>query len=182
MTDPAPKRDITSLSLPLRVADLPNRDGVTFRLVPDAESRAALAADLGVRTLRKLSFSGALRPEGRHDWRLDGVLGATVVQDCVITAEPVSTRIDTPVVRRFLRRMPESPDFEVEIPEDDSIEPLGPVIDPGEVMAEALALELPDYPRAPGAVLDSLESPPDGAEPLRRNPFAALKDLGSDGQ
>lgn len=185
MTDPAPQRATTDLTLPLRVADLPNRDGLTFRLLPEARRRADLALDLGIRRIRKLSFVGTLRPEGRHDWRLEGMLGATVVQDCVITSEPVTTRIDTAVLRRFLRRMPEVDDIEAEIPDDDSIEPLGPTIDPGAVMAEALALALPDYPRVPGAGLDdSATAQPPGAAPLpdtpRRNPFAALAALKTD--
>ena len=185
MTDLAPQRDTTSLTLPLRVADLPSRVGVSFRVAPEAGARADLARELGIPRLRKLTFAGSLRPDGRHDWVLEGVLGATVVQDCVITAEPVTTRIDTPVLRRFLRRMPEVEGVEVEIPEDDSIEPLGPVIDPGAVMAEALALALPDYPRADGATLDSTaEARPEGAAPLtdapRRNPFAALADFQAD--
>ncbi len=42
-------------------------------------------------------------------------------------------------------------DDEAEMPEDDTAEPLPEVIDPGAVMFEALALALPDYPRAPKA-------------------------------
>ena len=180
MSDTAPLRESQSLTLPLRVADLPNRQGVDFRLSPDTEARAALAAQLDLPKLRKLTFSGTLRPEGHHDWRLEGVLGATAVQSCVVTSDPVTTRIDTPVLRRFLRRMPEIDEPEVEIPDDDSIEPLGPVIDPGAVMAEALTLALPDYPRAPGAdladlsgIVDSVDAPP--AE--RQTPFADLSAL-----
>jgi hypothetical protein len=93
----------------------------------------------------------------------------------VISAEPVTTRIDTPVVRRFLREMPVPTEPEAEIPDDDTLEPLGPVIDPGAVMAEALALALPDYPRAPGAALPEGLAP----EPLA-NPFAALAALRRD--
>ena len=40
---------------------------------------------------------------------------------------------------------------EVEMPEDDTVEPMPEVIDLAEVAAEALALALPLYPRAPGA-------------------------------
>jgi uncharacterized metal-binding protein YceD (DUF177 family) len=178
MTDSHPLRETDTLSLPQRVADLPGRGEVSFRLAPSPEARAELAADLGIERIRKLTFAGTLRPEGRHDWRLEGVLGATVVQACVISGAPVTTRIDTPVARLFLRRMPEIDALEAEIPEDDSLEPLGTEIDPGVVMAEALALALPDYPRAEGAHFDTAtEAMPDGAEPIRRNPFAALEAL-----
>ena len=173
--DPLPR-----LSHPLRVADLPPRKPTRFHLRPDAEGRAALATELGLLALRKLDFQGEVAPEGRRDWRLEGKLGATVVQPCVVTAEPVTTRIETEVLRRFLHDLPEPDATEAEMPEDDTLEQLGAVIDPGVVMAEALALALPDYPRAPGAELAQADFPPPGAAPLettRPNPFAALAAL-----
>lgn len=180
MTDTPASQPLSAASLPLRVADLPTRRPQPFHLRPGPEDRARIAQELGVSTLRKLDFRGTLQAEGRHDWRLEGRLGATVVQPCVITAEPVSTRIDTDVLRRFLRNMPVPDASEAEMPEDDTLEPLGPVIDPGAVMVEALAITLPDYPRAPGATLGEAAFTPPGAEPLdevRPNPFAALAAL-----
>jgi uncharacterized metal-binding protein YceD (DUF177 family) len=178
MPEPTRTRETDGLSLPLKVSDLPHAGEVAFRVTPSAEARARLAADLDLRKLRKLDFAGRLLPEGRHDWKLVGQLGATAVQDCVVTGEPVTTRVDTQVQRVFLRRMPEPEAEEIEIPEDDRIEPMGAVIDPGAVMAEALSLALPDYPRAPGAAFDDdAQAAPEGAEPLRRNPFEALKTL-----
>lgn len=175
MSDTTAERTTEGLTLPLRVADLNARGTYRFHLRPAAPARAELARDMDLLGLRKLDFRGTLAPEGRHDWRLEGVLGATAVQACVLSAEPVTTRIDIPVVRRFLREMPVPTEPEAEIPEDDSLEPLGPVIDPGAVMAEALALALPDYPRAPGATLPEGLAP----EPLA-NPFAALAALKRD--
>ncbi|MCC5988012.1 MAG: DUF177 domain-containing protein [Pararhodobacter sp.] len=171
----------------MRVADLSPHRAHRFHLRPDAPARARLAGELGLLALRKLDFRGDLRAEGRQDWRLEAALGATVVQPCVISAEPVSTRIDITVTRLFRPPPPEDtgqgalPE-EMEMPEDDSIEPLGAVIDPGAVMAEALALALPDYPRAPGAGLGEqgfVVTPPGAAptEPERKNPFAALEAL-----
>jgi uncharacterized metal-binding protein YceD (DUF177 family) len=177
MTDTAPLRESTSSSFPIRVADLPNRSGIRFRLAPDSKSRANIAQQLEVLKLRKLTFIGSLRPDGFHDWVLEGTLGATAVQDCVVTGAPVTTRIDEPVLRRYLRQMPEIEGIEVAIPDDDSIEPLPPVIDLSAVMAEALALSLPDYPRVEGAVFDASASGLTEGEPERRNPFAALAAL-----
>ncbi|MCB1397216.1 MAG: DUF177 domain-containing protein [Rhodobacter sp.] len=174
MSDPV--RETETLSLPLRVADLPGRAAVAFRLAPDAAARETLAADLGIRRVRKLVFHGTLEPAGRHDLRLEGTLGATVVQDCVVSGEPVTTRIDTPVSRLFLRRMPEPDGPEAEIPEDDTLEPLGAEVDPGAVMIEALSLALPDYPRADGAELDDSITGA-GDVDARRNPFAVLAAL-----
>lgn len=169
---------------PFRAADLARRQPLAFRLEPDAPAREALARDMDIPAIRKLRFEGTLTPEGREDWRLDAVLGATVVQDCVVTLAPVSTRIDMPVARTYLARMPEpEPGSETEMPEDDTVEPLPAVIDPAQVMAEALALALPDYPRAEGVELGALAVAPPGAEPLtdeKVSPFAALARLKKD--
>ncbi len=150
-------------------------------LAPDADARAALADRLGISAIRKLRLEGTLEPEGRRDWRLEAVLGATVVQPCVATLAPVSTRIDETVVRRYLAEMPDPPaGDEVEMPADDTDEPLPAVLDLGAVMAEALALALPAYPRAPGVTTgDALAGPP-GARPLtdeEARPLAGLRRL-----
>ena len=164
-----------------RVADLPPNRPVAFDLRPDPQQTAALAQQLGLSGLRKLSFKGSLQAEGSRDWRLEAQLGATVTQPCVVTLAPVTTRLDEPVTRRFLTHMPEPDDAEeVEMPEDETIEPLGDVIDLGAVMAEALALALPLYPRAEGAELEETVLTEPGKTPLRDediNPFAGLAAL-----
>jgi len=164
----------------LRVAELPQNAPTPFELVPDAEARAALARALGLDGLRKLRFTGRVAAHGRDDWLLEGHLGATVVQPCVVTLEPVTTRIETDVRRLFLAEMPEPKADEVEMDEDDTIEPLGAWIDPAAVMAEALALALPLYPRREGAELGEAAFTEPGQAPLRDEdvkPFAALAGL-----
>ncbi len=183
----SPPDPAAATRLPLRVAALSTRRANRFHLRPDAEGRAAIAAELDLVALRKLDFRGALQAEGRQDWRLEGQLGATVVQTCVISAEPVTTRIDLPVTRLFRDDPTPGPAAqeggEAEMPEDDRIEPLGSEIDPGAVMIEALALALPDYPRKPGTALGedgALVAAPPGAAPIDEgaaHPFAALAAL-----
>jgi uncharacterized metal-binding protein YceD (DUF177 family) len=166
----------------LRVADLPQSKPTRFELIPDAATLTAIATELDLRGLRKLRFKGQIVAEGKRDWRLEANLGATVIQDCVVTLEPVTTRIEEPVTRRFLATMPDNAaeDDEVEMAEDDSIEPLGAEIDPAVVMIEALALALPLYPRADGAALgESIHTEP-GKEALSDadlKPFAGLAAL-----
>lgn len=137
----------------LRVADLPQTAATEFDLRPDAAARRALAAELELTGLRKLRFAGRIVAQGAGDWRLAGRLGATVVQDCVITLAPVTTRIDTDVARLFVAGLSDPQGAEVEMSADDETEALGAWIDLGAIMAEALALALPPYPRAEGAVL-----------------------------
>ncbi|AHM04874.1 hypothetical protein roselon_02556 [Roseibacterium elongatum DSM 19469] len=178
-TDPPPPSPVP----PLVPGRLSRAAPHQISLQPTAEARAELARALSIDAIRKLRFEGALIPEGKHDWRLDGTLGATVVQPCVVTLVPVTTRIDAPVTRRFLHDM--SPPVlddkgEAEMPEDDSAEPLPDRIDPYQIMVEALALNLPDYPRAEGADLGTAVFSEPGIAPMtdqEAKPLAGLKAL-----
>jgi len=160
------------------------RAPAAFELDPGPDARAALAERLGIPAVRKLRFSGRLVPEARRDWRLEADLGATVVQSCVVTLAPVSTRIDEPVERRYLAEIPELPaSDELEMP-DDSVEPLPAALDLGAVMAEALALALPPWPRARGAELADGTFAGPGTRPMTdedARPFAGLAGLLRDG-
>lgn len=170
-----------ALTLPLRVAGLAARKPTRFDLVPGPDDLAALAEELGISAVRKLRFKGELRPAGRSDWLLEAELGATVVQPCVATLAPVTTRIAETVTRRYIAGLEPPAAEEVEMPEDDSQEPLPEVIDPGAVMVEALMLALPLYPRAAGAAEETVvTAAPPGAAPLdesHRRPFAGLAGL-----
>lgn len=178
------RTSVPPASLPRAVIRLDAADGrrpIPVALTPDAGERAAVAAHLGLLALRKLRFEGRLIPEGRRDWRLEAMLGATVVQECVATLDPVTTRIDEAVTRRYLAGMPPPAPGESEMPEDDTAEPLPGTLDLAEVMIEALALALPPFPRAEGAPPLDLEAAPPGSAPIgqeaARRPFAALRDV-----
>jgi uncharacterized metal-binding protein YceD (DUF177 family) len=173
-----------------RVLDLSqfgDSSGIDFDVAPDAEEAAAIARLMGAQRVKKLRLSGQLSPLAGAGWRLEATLGASVVQTCVVTLDPVTTRIDQAVRRSFL---PESEakaaEVTVEPDEDDEIEPLSERIDLGLVAIEALALALPAYPRKPGATLAQHSFAAAGLRPLEDEelrPFAvlaALKDkLGS---
>ncbi len=164
----------------LRVAELNQNSPTRFTLRPDAEMLAALADELQLLGLRKLSFQGTVAATERAGWDLAGRLGATVVQPCGATLEPVTTRIETEVTRRYLADYEEITAPEVEMPEDDSTEPLGRWIEPHAVMIEALVLALPLYPRSDGADLGEQVFAEPGVTPMRdedAKPFAGLADL-----
>ena len=107
----------------LRLASLPRSKPFRFRIEPDAQAREDIANSLDISGVRKLRFAGTLSPERKSDWHLEAELGATVVQPCVATLEPVTTRIDEKTERRYVADL-EEPEggAEVEMPEDDSIE------------------------------------------------------------
>lgn len=167
-------------SLPFRVAAIAGRTSTHVRFRPSAPERATIAQALGLLDLPEMSFDGDIRPSGKRDMVLEGTLAARVVQACSVTLEPVTTAISDPVRRQYLADYTEPAESEVEIPEDDSLEPLPEVIDAAAVAVEALALALPLYPRAPGVELGEAVFAEPGLQPLREGdlkPFAGLAGL-----
>ncbi|WP_341366286.1 DUF177 domain-containing protein [Yoonia sp. BS5-3] len=161
----------------LRLADLSNQNATAFDITPTAPERQAIAAALNISGVKKLRFSGQLAPVGRSDWALTANLGATVVQPCVATLAPVTTRIDEPVRRSYIADLPEIDAAEAEMPEDDTVEPLPASLDLAAIMIEALTLALPLYPRSADAPLAAAASAPPGITPMSdedAKPFAAL--------
>lgn len=161
----------------MRVASLSQTAPTPFSLRPDAAALGLLANALSLSALRKLSFEGSLEPLGDSDWQLKGRLGATVIQPCVVTLEPVTTRIDNDVVRTFMHEFEDIDAPEAEVPEDDSVEPLGIWIDPAVVMEEALALFVPEYPRKDASEAAIIRVTEPGKTPMsdaEARPFAGL--------
>lgn len=172
----------------LETAALARRKKSQFNYSPSADQLKVIAAELDLSDLQKVHFKGNISPAGRHDWQLSAELGATATQPCTITLAPVKTRVEAQVNRRFVKELPDYPNAkETEEDEfggvamlDDEVEPLGNEIDLWSVMIEALALELPDYPRAPGAELGAVNVTEPGKTALDEEaikPFAGLAAL-----
>ena len=175
-------RDVMRNKGTLRVAQLRSRGMQDFDLAPDTDARGLIAQELGLSDLRKLRLQGQVTEDGA-DWVLEAHLGATVVQPCVVTLDPVTTRIDETVTRRFspeAERPENLPGDEMEMPEDDTVEPLEQDIDLNRVLIEALSLALPPWPRSDNAELVHITAAAEGVEPLTdedTKPFAGLADL-----
>jgi uncharacterized metal-binding protein YceD (DUF177 family) len=152
-------------------------------LRPDTADCAALAAELGIPGLRKVSLTGSLHPVGRRDWRLTARMGATFVQECIVTLAPVTTRADEDVIRLYAEQVDIPAAGEVEMPDDVDTEPLPSALDLRAVLVEALALALPPFPRAVGVAFDGIEVTEPGVTPLGDDgarPFAGLARLKGD--
>ncbi|SEH61820.1 YceD family protein [Paracoccus alkenifer] len=164
----------------LRVSQLNARRATPVELTPDPETRARIAAYLGLLSLPQLRLTGTLEPAPNDSWLLEGRLTAQVEQGCVVTLAPVATTIAEDIRRVYSPHVAVPEGDEVEMP-DDETEPLGHIIDPGAVLVEELSLALPLYPRAPGAELpDAATATNDAAEDAAgdtRRPFAGLDSL-----
>lgn len=174
--------EMTPQTTNFRVADLPQNQPTLFEIIPNKETLTALAGELDLQDLRKVRFKGEISGFGKADWQLNARLGATVVQSCVVTLEPVTTRLEVDIQRRFVStiELPEEVDGEVEMPEDENAELLGTHIDVEQVLAEALALNLPLYPRADGAAISESVFTEPGKKAMTdedTRPFAGLASL-----
>lgn len=157
-------------SRPLALARIPP-EGREEHLTASRAECAALALRFGIPAINRFAADLRLKPEPGGGVAITGNLSAEVVQDCVVTLEPVTQQVAEAVNLRILGPG-ETPSDDPEAP--DEIEAPGGVAELGEALAEQLALALDPYPRAPGAALPGAEAPP---EPGPRNPFAALSAL-----
>jgi uncharacterized metal-binding protein YceD (DUF177 family) len=161
-------------SAPVTVAAVPET-GRRLDLVADGAARDAIAKAAGLAVLPRLEAGFDLTRQGADGLRVVGRVSATVVQNCVVTLEPIESEIDEAVDLVFLPDVAlpaEAVDLEA-LQADEPPEAIRDgVIDLGAVATEFLLLGLDPYPRKPGAVF---EAPPAG-DPVS-HPFAALAAL-----
>jgi uncharacterized metal-binding protein YceD (DUF177 family) len=142
--------------------------GLDLALEATAAECAALADRFGILGIASLQATLHLAPEADGAVLATGRLHAAVTQACVVSLDPVAKLVAETLAFRLLpagREADEGPD------EIDAIETEHDVADLGEVVAEALALALDPYPRAPAA-----ELPPEATD-AAAGAFAALAAL-----
>lgn len=172
-------------NVPVVVTEVPDT-GRHVELVPDEATRHAIAREAGLVALPRLIATFDLTRRGASSLRVEGRITATVIQNCVVTLEPVESEIDEPV-ELFFRPEPagatESGAEEGFHPVDGAEPPetlVNGMVDLGIIATEFLNLGIDPYPRKEGVVFDA---PPAG-DPAS-HPFAALaalkKDRGSKG-
>ena len=177
------QRELNDTDLRRPLSQLPRHEPTPISLQPDGQWLAQATEALALLGLRKVRLEGQIAPDDRAaGWRLTAQLGATVVQPCVRSLAPVRTRLELPVLRRYLKDLPSAEAEEAEIPEDDSLEPLVARIDLGALMLEEISLALPAFPRADDAepATHAVQAAPPGVTPLSGDdlkPFAALQAL-----
>jgi uncharacterized metal-binding protein YceD (DUF177 family) len=162
----------------LKFSDLRHGGVRAFAYVPDDDTAREIMAALDLSRLDKVRLAGTLTPAEAGGWDLTASLGATVTQPCVATLDPVRTRIDSEVLRRY------RPDFhipqdggEMEMPDDDTAEPLPTTLDIGGLLLEELSLAIPAFPRAEDSDLGPRLFAEPGTTPMTDDdakPFAVL--------
>lgn len=165
----------------------------SIRIEADGDERAALARRLGVTGIQNLKADVTVdKGTGGFQVHVSGVLHATLLQDCVVTGEPIETVLEEPfegwfadaeravnIVQAKTRMMHKKGHTEMPITEErDDPEPIiDGHIDVGELAAQFLSLSINPYPHAPGALPEDDDGVvhKDEVADERKNPFAALK-------
>ena len=168
---------LTPLHQTVRLGDLA-RGALTLSLAAEPTERAAIAADLGLIELGRLTARLLVRAwmDGAE---ITGRLSATVTQECGVTLDPFESEIEADIRLHVVPPgSPHAPDeageLELDPEADDPPDVMSaPEIDLGDVVVEHLALSLDPFPRKPGA---EFEPPP--AEAVE-SPFSVLKGLKS---
>lgn len=125
--------------------------------------REALARRFDLLSLDRLEAEVRLNRIGGGLVRVDGRFAADVVQACVVSLEPVVSRLDQEFTALYGPGA-DADDITVDL-ESELVEPFeGDAIDIGEAVAQQLALGLDPYPRAENARLAGTESEAKGEE------------------
>ena len=147
---PAPASPV---SFPVHVSRLP-KNGMTVTIEADAAQRAALAQAHGLLGVERFVAELDIAAWKRGGVRITGQVVADVVQECIVTLEPLPARIEEAVAGTFL---PEGsrlavPTYSAE--GDDAPEVFsGDTVDVGQLAEEFFSLGIDPYPRKPGAAL-----------------------------
>lgn len=156
----------SEFSRPVEISRLP-ADGTETTIAATPAECAALARRFSLLVLDRLEATLRLEWVAGRLLRLEATLSAEVVQECVVTLEPVRSQVED---RFVLLYGPAAETNDVMLREGDEV--LEPIvegrIDLGEAVAQQLSLAIDPFPRAPGAPAPA--APGEGVA----SPFAAL--------
>jgi hypothetical protein len=155
--------------------------GAEIRLDAKGEELARIAAWADICAVEAFGATIRLHKHSTNRFALDAALEADIVQNCVVTLEPVKSHITRAVHRELhlaerTRLKPhESIPPGVGAGDDDVPEEIeSTTYDLAAPLLEELVLAIDPYIRAPG--VEFAAAPPE-PEPPRANPFAVLKAL-----
>jgi hypothetical protein len=157
---------------------------VEVRLEADEAERKGLATLWDVVSVEELKADLKINRWKRDGVRVRGTVTAKIVQECVVSLDPVETEINEEFEQLFvpegskLARVPIQPSGEMVMdPEGQDLPEtfVGDTIDAGVVVAEFAAMGIDPYPRKPGLDFeDHIEDT--GENDVKPSSFAALKD------
>jgi uncharacterized metal-binding protein YceD (DUF177 family) len=167
----------------------------TLEIEADATECCALATRFDLLSLDFLKATLHLVRTKGDAIHLEGCLKARLSQSCVVTLEPVFTDIEAKIERHYDPKVTdddiwekESTTAEADSPQDSAKDLPDPlvegIIDLGEAAAEQLSLEIPLFPRKPGATFEQKpdDSGTSSSGQKTPSPFSVLAKLKSKSQ
>lgn len=160
----------------------------------DEDQRADLAKRLGVVSVKDaFADLSVTYLKSNATYHVEGDIEATVIQECIVTLEPIETAISESIegwyadkqsavsfaaAKREREGARSQGEVEILTEEDDPEPLLNGHIDLGELATQHISLAIPLYPQKEGAEYaeSAGEFSLDDESPLRKNPFEALKD------
>ena len=170
------------LSRPYNLGRL-GQAGDEIALDASADERAALAKMAEVLEVPKFAARISLKKISPTRFALHYELAAEIIQACVVTLEPLASRITRAFTRELhhapaLRRTAESKEVVLDMGEDDLPEEIDSLhYDLAVPLMEEFLLAIDPYPRTPGVEFQA----PEGLADKPDSPFAQLKGLKSGG-
>lgn len=93
--------DVSPVSFPVNVARLPQR-GMSMRIDADAKQREQLTVIHGLEGVDSLVAKLLVAPWKRNGVRVTGRIEAKIIQNCVVTLEPMESYVDEEIDTVFL--------------------------------------------------------------------------------
>lgn len=152
--------------------------GTEVKVAVSPEDLPKLAHWAGVDSVKRFAATVSLRRLAQNRFKFDAKLTADVVQACVVTLEPVPSRITRELTRELhmAPRRPQEDSGELTLSAGDDDVPetiLSLNYDLMAPLLEEFSLAIDPYPRKAGAAF----TPPSDGEGAEASPFAVLKAL-----
>jgi uncharacterized metal-binding protein YceD (DUF177 family) len=156
--------------------------GADIGLEAKGEELERIAAWAEICAVESFGARIRLHKQASNRFAIDAELEADIVQNCVVTLEPVKSHISRTIHRELhlsahIRLKPnETIPLGAGAGDDDEPEEIeSPVYDLAAPLLEEFSLAIDPYPRSPGVEFAAPAA--EAAEPPRENPFAVLKAL-----
>lgn len=163
-------------------------NAVQVRVEADERERAALARLWNVEAVNSLSAELQIARWKKDGVRIKGTVSGEIVQSCVVTLEPVVSRLDSELEQIFVPEGSKLARIVTDEAGEMVLDPDGPdlpeaftgdTIDAGALVSEFAALAIDPYPKKDGVEFAGhLEG--DAVEDAKPSPFAVLKDWKKD--
>jgi len=173
-------------------ADEVGSEKMRLSITPDKEARQNLVRRLGILSVESLKADLELnREQGGMVVHVKGQVMASVKQSCVVTLEPIETKVNETFEAWFAdpdqaialakvkhdKQVKANGETPIIDEREDPEKIVGGRIDLGEVVTQHLSLAIDPYPHKEGVKYEYGDDEPEKVpEAFKNNPFAALKD------